>query len=199
MNRFVPFALALSILLPGCGGGTPQPAQAQPPLAGAAIGGPFTLVDGDGRTVTDKSFAGRYRIMYFGYTFCPDVCPVDMQNIGAGMKLLEKSDPAIAAKIVPVFVTVDPARDTPAVVKQFATAFYPRAIGLTGTERQVADAAAAYRVYYKKQPAPAGSTGYLVDHMRAAYLMSPDNKPIALLPSDQSGEAVAAEIRKWVN
>ena len=81
------------------------------PLAGAQIGGPFTLVDQDGRTVTEKDFAGRYRLVYFGYTFCPDVCPLDVQKLATAMRTFEKQDPDRAAKVVPVFITVDPERD----------------------------------------------------------------------------------------
>lgn len=176
-----------------------HPAQTQrerPPLAGARIGGPFALTDQDGHPFTDANLAGRYRIMYFGYTNCPDVCPVDMQNVGGALRLLDKSDPALSARIVPVFVTVDPARDTPAVLKQFVSAFYPRMIGLTGSPTQIAAAAKAYAVFFQKgDPSPAG--GYLMNHSRQAYLMSPDGKPLALLPSDQSPQAVADEIKRW--
>jgi protein SCO1/2 len=134
--------------------------------------------------------------MYFGYTFCPDVCPVDMQHIGAGLRAFETSDPMLGAKVVPVFVSVDPARDTPAVLKQFVGNFHPRTIGLTGSPDAIAAMAKAYAVYFKKGEVTNG--GYMMDHSRVAYLMSPEGKPIALLPSDQSGEAVAAELKRWV-
>lgn len=189
-------ALALAFTLAACGGGqAPQKSLADAPLAGASIGGPFTLVNGDGKTVTDSDFAGQYRIMYFGYTFCPDVCPVDVQNIGKAMKALDEKNPALAAKIVPVFVTIDPARDTPKVVKEFTGAFYPRMVGLTGTAAQVDAAAKAYRVPYQKRVTP---TGYLMDHGRQAYLMGPKGEPIALLPQDETPEAIVAEIERWI-
>lgn len=168
---------------------------ARPPLEGARIGGAFALTDQNGKPITDQAFAGRYRIMYFGYTFCPDVCPLDMQNIGAAMKRLEREDPALAKKIVPVFVTVDPARDTPAVVKQFVSAFYPGTVGLTGPEAEIARLAKDYGVYFARGKGTSG--GYLMDHSRQAYLMSPEGKPLALLPQDESPEAIVAEIRKW--
>lgn len=194
MNRFILTAVALS--LSACGAGeAPKKSLADSPLAGASIGGPFTLVDGDGKTVKDSDFAGKYRIMYFGYTFCPDVCPVDVQNIGGAMKLLDKQDPALSASIVPVFVTVDPARDTPKVVKEFTAAFYPRMIGLTGSAAQVDAAAKVYRVPYQKRETP---SGYLMDHGRQAYLMGPEGEPIALLPQDQSPQAIVAEIERWI-
>ena len=172
-----------------------QAPAATAPLAGAAIGGPFSLVDGGGRPVTDRSFAGQWRIMYFGYTFCPDVCPTDVQNIGAGLKLVEQEKPALGAKVTPVFVTVDPARDTPAVLKQFTAAFSPKLVGLTGSAPAIAQAEQAYAVYASKGLASPG--GYLVNHSRQAYLMDPDNHPLALVPQDETPKAVADTIQKW--
>ena len=172
--------------------------QQKAPLAGARIGGPFALTDQDGRPFTDRDLAGRYRIMYFGYTNCPDVCPIDMQNVGGALRLLDKSDPALSARIVPVFVTVDPARDTPAVLKQFVSAFYPRLVGLTGSADAIAKTAKEYAVYYQKGDASPGG-GYLMNHSRQAYLMDPAGKPIALLPSDQSPQAVVDEIKRWAS
>jgi protein SCO1 len=189
--------LLLPLALSACSGGGQGSAPAQPPLAGAAIGGPFALVDQDGRAATDRSFAGRYRIMYFGYTFCPDVCPTDAQKIGAAVKLLEGQDAALAARVVPVFVTVDPERDTPAVLKAFVRAFHPRFVGLTGSPQAVAAAAKAYLVYYKKNETSAGGS-YLMDHSRQVYLMDPAGKPLALLPvAEGTPETIAAEIRRW--
>jgi protein SCO1 len=173
-----------------------EPARA--PLAGARIGGPFTLTDQDGKPFDSRRLAGRYAIYYFGYTFCPDVCPMDMQVLGKALRTLDTQDPALAARIQPIFVTIDPARDTPSVVKQFVTAFHPRLIGLTGSEAQVDAVAKQFAVYYKRQPPQPGADGYLVDHMRSAYLFGPDGKPIALLPVDQTADAVIADIRRWV-
>ena len=191
-NRFV---LLAPLALAACG---PAAAPQRAPLEGARIGGPFALVDQDGRTVTDRSFAGRYRLMYFGYTFCPDVCPQDMANVGAGLKRLEKSDPEIAAKVVPVFVTGDPARDTPAVLKQFVANFHPRMVGLTGSPQAIAAAEKAFAVYAKKGE-PASGGGYMMDHTRQVYLMNPDGKPVALIPAEQGPQAVADEIKRWVS
>ncbi|WP_375288177.1 SCO family protein [Sphingomonas sp.] len=192
--RLLPF-LAAAALLAACSPTAPTPEE--PPLAGARIGGPFALVDEDGRPRTDRDFAGRWRVMYFGYTFCPDVCPVDMQNLGAGLKALEKAAPQTAAKVTPVFVTVDPERDTPKVLKEFTAAFHPRMVGLTGTPQAIAAAADAYGVPFSKgETSPGG--GYLVSHGRYAYLMGPDGKPVALVPTDQSPQAVAETLAKWV-
>ena len=194
MNRLIP-ALCLSLLLAACGG-APQPDQA-PPLAGARIGGPFTLTDQNGRAFSDRDLAGRWRIMYFGYTYCPDVCPVDVQNIGAALKAFAKRDAARAAKVVPVFVSVDPERDTPPVLKQFVSAFHPAMVGMTGSPQAIAALAKAYGVYYARQK-PAAGGGYLVDHTRQAYLMDQDGRPVALLSADKSADAVAAELERWV-
>jgi protein SCO1 len=184
-------ALLLALLLGACA----RPAAA--PLEGASMGGPFTLTDQQGRRVSDRDFAGKYRIVYFGYTFCPDVCPVDLQVIGAGLRQFEARDPARAARVQPIFVSVDPARDTPAVLRRFVAAFHPRLIGLTGSEDEIAQAARAYRVYYRRaDPGPGG--GYMVDHTRMAVLYGPDGRPIAMIPHDQGPAAVAAELDRWV-
>jgi protein SCO1 len=192
MNR-IALAFALALPLAGCGSAAPE----QPPLAGARIGGPFALTDQNGRTVRDTDFAGRWRIVYFGYTFCPDVCPTDMAKIGQAMRILEKEAPRTAAKVVPIFITVDPERDTPAAVKQFVANFHPRVVGLTGTPQAVEQVAKSYAVYYKKQPAGPGG-GYLVDHLAVAFLMGPNGEPIASLPIDEDGKAIAAQVKHWV-
>jgi protein SCO1/2 len=193
MNRTgmrIALAFAACLLAAGCGASSP------PPLAGATIGGPFVLIDSEGRTVRDSDFAGRYRLVYFGYTYCPDACPTDMAKLGAALRLLDKSDPALAKRLAAIFITVDPERDTPAVVGRFVANFHPRMIGLTGSPAAVDRAANGYRVYHTKQaPGPGG--GYLVDHSRVIYLMGPKGEPIAALTSEMTPEAIAAEIRKW--
>ena len=184
---------AVFLVLAGCSSGSVP----QPPLAGATIGGPFALIDQHGRRVTDKDFAGRYRIMYFGYTSCPDVCPTDMQTLGAAMRLIDRRDPALSRRIVPVFVTVDPARDTPAVLGTFVSAFYPRMIGLTGSAQAIASVAKEYRVFY--QAGPPGPTGdYVVQHSDQALLFGPDGKPIVIVPVQQTPQEVAETLEEWV-
>lgn len=194
MNAFRP-ALAALLLLAACSPAAVTPAE--PPLKGARIGAPFALTDQNGRHVTDRDFAGKYRIMYFGYTFCPDVCPTGLQMLGAGLKLFEQADPARGARVVPVFVTVDPVRDTPAAIKPFVAAFHPRMVGLTGSAADIAALAKAYGIYAKKGAAQAGG-GYLVDHSALAYLMGPDGQPIALLPQEGPPQAVADALATWV-
>jgi protein SCO1/2 len=185
-------ALLLPLALIACDA---APAE-KPPLTGAAIGGPFTLVDKTGRTVRWSDFAGKYRIVYFGYTFCPDACPTDVQKLMQGFAAFARAEPKLAKQVQPIFISIDPARDTPKVVGEFAAAFSPRLLGLTGTPEQVAQAAKAFAAYYAKGEESGG--GYLMDHSRAAFLMDRDGKPIAMLPVDKDATAVAAELTKWV-
>lgn len=188
------FCLALALTLSACSGGT-APVE-KPPLEGAAIGGPFTLVNKAGQQVRWSDFAGKYRIIYFGYTFCPDACPMDVSTTMRGLNLFAKSHADLAAQVQPIFVSIDPARDTPARVGEFAAAFSPRLMGLTGTPEQVAAAAKAFAVPYTKGKETAG--GYLMDHGRVTFLMDREGKPLAMLPADKGAEAVAAELAKWV-
>lgn len=176
-----------ALLLAGC-----QPAQpgnsaesaSEGDLVGARIGGDFELTDQNGKTVHWADFAGQYRVVYFGYTYCPDVCPLDLTRIMAGYRLLEKADPATAEKIQPIFITVDPQRDTPAVVKTYVTAFHPRLIGLTGTPEQIEAVKKAFVVVAGKEGDQAATQDYLVSHSRTPYLFGPDGKPIAMVPID---------------
>lgn len=192
-------ALALAATLAACGAGASQDTQAQePPLAGSTIGGDFTLTGSKGQTVRWGDFAGKYRIVYFGFTFCPDICPTDMQRVAQGLKILKGKDAELAAKVVPIFISVDPERDTPAVVGEFAAAFSPDLVGLTGTPDQIAATAKTFKVAYAKEP-PAKNGSYLMQHSTIVYLFGPDGEPIATLPTDLGAEAVAAELERWVN
>lgn len=190
MNRLLLLAV---LLLASCSSGGGD----SPPLQGARIGGPFTLTDQNGRRVSDTDFAGKYRLVYFGFTFCPDVCPVDLQTVGLGLRQLERSDPATAAKVQPIFISVDPERDTPAALKPYVAAFHPRLIGLTGTPDQIAKVAKSFAIYYVKEEKP-GAEGYLVNHSRMVLLFGPKGEPIAIVPHDQGPETMAAELKRWV-
>lgn len=185
-------SLLAGLLLAAC-----SPGAAEPPLKGARIGGPFTLVGGDGRAVTDRDFASKYRIVYFGFTHCPDVCPTDLAAIGQALRRFEREDPERAARVQPIFISVDPERDTPAVVRDYAAAFHPRLIGLTGTPEQIAAVAKRFAVYYAKGDVQPGG-GYAVDHSRVVLLMGPDGAPIALLPEDKGVDGILAELKRWV-
>jgi len=189
-------AFVLPFLLLSCTAQDSPPGD--PPLAGAAIGGPFELVDSAGKPVRWADFDGRYRIVYFGYTYCPDVCPLDVQRMMQGFARFERDEPGLAGEVVPIFISIDPERDTPAVVGEFTRAFSDDLVGLTGTSEQVAVAARAFSVYYEKGT-PNEEGGYLMNHSRAAYLMGRQGQPIALLPVDEGPEAVAAELEKWVS
>jgi protein SCO1/2 len=166
------------------------------PLDGAAIGGPFTLTGKDGQRVSSDQFKGRYRIVYFGYTFCPDACPMDVGVLMQGFNLFAKDHPALAAKVQPIFITIDPARDTPARVGEFAAAFSPRLIGLTGTQGEIDAAVKAFKAVAQRGKDVTG--GYLMDHSRMAYLMGREGQPLEALPLDKGPEAVAADLALMV-
>lgn len=198
MSRFTSFLAPLAALaLMACDGATTA-TPAEPPLAGAAIGGPFELADSDGKTVRWDDFDGKYRVVYFGYAYCPDICPTDVQRMSQGLRMFEKDSPELAAQVQPIFITIDPERDTPEKVREFTTAFSDRLIGLTGTPEQIKTAADAFRVYYSKGEEQPGG-GYLVDHTNITYLFGPKGEPLATLPTDLGAEAVAGELAKWVN
>jgi protein SCO1/2 len=158
---------------------------------GMQIGGPFALVDQDGRSVTQADFGGRLLVAYFGYTFCPDVCPTELGTIADAMDLLT---PEQAARVVPVFFTVDPERDTPAQMKAYVANFHPKMVGLTGSVEQVAAAARSFRVYYAKVRRPEMSD-YLMDHSSLIYLIGSDGRVRSLVRAPSSPADVAAAIR----
>jgi protein SCO1/2 len=159
-------------------------AQAQAP---ASAGGPFSLIAGDGRTITEKSFPGRWLIVYFGYTFCPDVCPT---TLGAIAEALEKLGPR-AVEIQPLFITIDPRRDTPEAMQKYVAAFDKRLIGLTGTPAAIAAAAREYHVFYEREESE-GS--YLMDHTSWIYVMNPSGEFAKAMPGASSGEAIAVAL-----
>jgi protein SCO1/2 len=160
-----------------------RPAPAEP------IGGPFTLVDGAGRTVTDRDFRGQYLLIYFGYTFCPDACPTTLDDVAAALDRLG----AKASRVQPLFITVDPKRDKPDVVGRYAAAFSPRLMGLSGSPEAIDAVLKEYHVYAAAQPA--GGTGsYTIDHSSVLYLMGPDGRFVATLPADAGGDKIAAGI-----
>jgi len=165
-------------------------------LADAAIGAPFTLTGKDGQRVSSDSFKGKYRIVYFGYTFCPDACPTDMNVLIQGLNRFAKTHPALAAEVQPFFITIDPARDTPERVGQFAAAFSPRLIGLSGSQAEIDAVAAKFAVVKNKGRETPG--GYLMEHTRHAYLLGRNGEPIEILPTFDGPDAVAADLTKSV-
>lgn len=186
-------AIALALSLAAC-----QPPASQQQtiiganLEGSGIGGQFTLVDKDNKPVTWDQFKGKYRIVYFGYTFCPDACPMDVGVMMQGYLKYAKDHPALAQDVQPIFITVDPARDTPARVGEFTSAFSPKLLGLTGTQKELDVAIKAFKVVAGRGKDTPG--GYLMDHTRFAYLMDRDGKALVALPVDKGPDAVAADL-----
>jgi protein SCO1/2 len=154
------------------------------------VGGPFALLDQNGQTRTDGDFRGRWMLVYFGYTNCPDVCPTTLALLAEVLKQLGGR----ANRIAPIFITLDPARDTPKVLKQYLASFDPRFIGLTGPNSHIASVAAAYRVYRVRRPLPGG--GYAIDHSNVICLMGPDGKFRADYDNSQAPDAIAADLKK---
>ena len=159
---------------------------------GDLLGGPFRLESAAGRTVTDRSFRGRYMLVYFGYTHCPDVCPTTLANVAGALREL---GPA-AGRLAAVFISVDPTRDTPAVIGRYTALFSKRIVGLTGTPAEIARVAGEYHVYYKKHPDGPGKLDYSVDHSSLLFLMSPSGRFIAPITASSSASELAAELRR---
>lgn len=165
-------------------------------IAGGAgsIGGPFTLVDETGKTVTDKDVITGPTLVYFGYTFCPDVCPLDNARNAEAVELLEKM-----GKIVkPVFISIDPARDTPQAMAEFTDYLHPRMLGLTGTPEQSKAASKAYHTYFKKEE-DGDPEYYLVDHSTQTYLMFPEHGFVDFFRRDETAESMAKRVACFVD
>jgi protein SCO1 len=150
-----------------------------------AIGGPFTLMDESGKMVTDKEVLAKPSLVYFGYSFCPDVCPLDNARNAEAVDLLE----AKGYDVTPVFITIDPARDTPEVLKGFTENLSPKMVGLTGTEDQIKAASLAYKTYFKKQDT--GDQYYLMDHSTFTYLMLPKSGFADFFGRDDTAQQMA--------
>ncbi len=163
-----------------------QPAQSNQAL----VGGPFALTDHTGGRVTDQTYLGRYTLVFFGFTYCPDICPTELQTIGDA---LDRLKPAKADKITPVFITIDPERDTPAVMAEYISHFHPRQVGLTGTPEEIAAAARAYRVYYQKAPG-SGEDDYFMDHSAIVFLMGPKGQYISHFSPGTTADVMASRL-----
>lgn len=163
-------------------------AACKPGATGAQIGGPFTLVSETGETVTDAEVLARPSLVYFGFTFCPDVCPVDTVRNAEAVDLLAGK----GYEVQPVFITVDPERDTPEVLAEYTGYIHPDMLGLTGTVEQVKDAAGAYRAYFAKQDT--GDDYYLVDHTTFTYLMLPEHGFVDYFRRDTSAGDMADKV-----
>jgi protein SCO1 len=159
------------------------------PLA-SAIGGPFRLVDQNGKTVTDADLRGKWLLVYFGYTHCPDACPTALNDISIALDELGPK----RAEVRPVFITVDPERDTPEALKSYVTSFDAPILALTGTNEEIAQAARGYRVYYAKHPEPGGD--YSMDHSSVIYVMDPEGRFTASFTHESSPEEIAERLKK---
>ncbi|XP_072985190.1 protein SCO1 homolog 1, mitochondrial [Typha latifolia] len=164
-----------------------------PSVGAAAIGGPFKLLNHVGKTVTDKDFFGKWTLLYFGFTHCPDICPDELQKMALAVdKIKEKS----RIEIVPVFITVDPERDTVEQVNDYVKEFHPELIGLTGTTEEIRQVARAYRVYYMKTEEE--DSDYLVDHSIVMYLMNPKMEFVKFFGKNYDTDTLAEGIIKAI-
>ena len=172
--------------------GAEAPRQAGVRISGEAnIGGPFTLVDQTGATVTEADFRGKAMLIYFGYTYCPDVCPYDMARNAEAVTMLEEQ----GYSVKPVFISIDPERDTPEQLADFTDYLHPRLVGLTGSAEQIKAASQAYRTYYKKQePEDGDEDYYLVDHSTFTYLTLPEEGFVEYFRRDETPEAMAEKV-----
>jgi protein SCO1 len=163
-----------------------------PRRAALGIDGRFTLATTDGRTVSDRTWRGKWLVVYFGYTFCPDACPTALNSIGSALDALGP----LAAEVQPLFITIDPARDTPQAMAEYMSSFDPRLVGLVGTPEQVAAATKDYRVYYAVRALGGGE--YAVDHSSFIYVVDPRGAFAKLLTGDLPGHKLADELRRLI-
>ena len=160
----------------------------------ALVGGPFALTDHTGKRVTDQDFRGRFMLVLFGFTYCPDICPSALQVMSAA---LDKLGPK-AERIAPVLITVDPERDTPAQLAMYVKSFHPRLVGLTGSPAEIEAVVKAYRVYVKKVPDPKSTAGYSIDHSALIYVLGPDGTYRAHFTHATSVDAMADRLASLV-
>ena len=163
----------------------------------ALVGGPFELVDQHGQVRRDADFRGRHMLVYFGFTYCPDACPTSLLAMTQALEALAESDPAAADEVVPIFITVDPERDTVAALAAYATHFHEALVALTGTAEQVAAAAKAYRVHYAKGE-EGGTSDYLTAHTSFIYLMNRSGRYLTHFAQNATAEAMAENLEKRI-
>jgi protein SCO1 len=156
------------------------------------IGGPFTLSTPDGTTVTDQTYRGKWLLVYFGFTYCPNSCPTTLFEVAAALKRLGPD----AAQVQPLFITVDPERDTPNVMRQYTESFDPRIVGLTGTPQQIAAAAREYGAYYVPHRTGPGANDYVMDHSTYLYVIDPRGKFVRAFDTGTSGDGIADVLRE---
>ena len=198
--RQISFLGAACALLSAC---DPAPSGAVGPspdgvdLRGATIGGDFTLISNEGRETRWADFSGQYRLVYFGFAYCPDICPTDVSRSSRGLAKFEEASPELGAKVQPIFITVDPERDDVAVVSEFVSNYHARLIGLTGSREAIDQAIETFGVTaIKGEVSETGS--YEFEHSTFTYLFDPEGKPLGIIPTDKGPDGVAAELAQWV-
>lgn len=171
------------------------PATKQATSGKALIGGPFSLVNHNGKRVTEKDFQGKKMLIYFGFTYCPDICPGSLQVIASAVDKLG----AASENVTPIFITVDPERDTPKVLADYVASFHPRMVGLTGDKKNVDQVVKkTFRVYAKKVPDPNQSDSYTMDHASLIYLMDEAGKFVHYFPHPTSADKLADQLRPYL-
>lgn len=170
-----------------------EPAAGGARIAGLDLGGPFSLTTHTGEAVTEKNYAGDYKLLYFGFTYCPAICPTELQKISQVMRALDKNHPELASKVQPLFITVDPERDTVDVMREYVSLFHPRLVGLTGTQPQIDFVSKSYRVF-ATQVEDQTQSDYTVDHSSFIYLMGPEDQVLGLYKIKDNAEFIYKEI-----
>ncbi len=176
--------------------GLPQSAQSGGgliPVTEDAFGGPFTLTDHTGKKVTEKDFTGKYRLIYFGFTYCPAICPTELAKITSAMKLAGDK----AKDIQPIFITVDPERDTVESMAKYVSMFHPSLVGLTGTAEETKAVAKAYKIYFAKVQ-DESLNDYTMDHSSFIYFMAPDDRLLRIFRMEDSAKQMAETITAWM-
>jgi protein SCO1/2 len=187
------FAAAATVAIAAWLGVRPVPQIATSGLA--AVGGPFTLVTADEQSVSDQTYRGKWLVVFFGYTFCPDACPTALNSISVALEALGSD----AGRLQPLFVTVDPERDTPGVMAEYLKSFDSRIVGLTGTQAQIDSMVREYRVYATRDKSGTGGADYLVSHSAYIYLIDPQGRFVNIIQGSASGQEIAVWLRKEMN
>ena len=190
-------ALALAIAACGAAPSPPGPTTDGVDMRGGTVGGDFVLTDPAGRKVAWDDFSGKYRMVYFGFANCPAICPTDVLRMSQGLEQFEKQHPDLAAKVQPIFISIDPERDTPAKVGEFVSNFHPRLVGLTGSPEEIAAVAKAFGTSAQKEE-PDETGFYNVAHSTFVTLYGPEGEPLGILPTDKGPEGIAKELEAWV-
>jgi protein SCO1/2 len=191
-------SVATAILLGGLalifmrGDRPPAPPTSTVTSSTAAVGGPFTLVNANGETVTEKNFLGKYLMVFFGFTQCPEICPTTLDDMGRALQALGPD----ASKVTPIFISVDPEHDTPEIVGDYVAFYDTRIVGLTGSLEQITAAAKAYKIRFEKIELETG--GYTMDHSSLIVVMGPDGTFRGLLRPEDTPEEMAAALSKWM-